>query len=138
MAELAQRYLEEHVEVRCKPRTVEDYKQVVGKHIVPKLGKMPALGVEHAHVTELHHGLRKAPVMANRVVEMLSRIYNAAEDKGLIPEASNPCRMVAKNRERPREQFLTDEELRRLGRVLDGAETCKGVSVHAVAAIRLL
>ena len=31
------------------------------------------------------------PFMANKVVETLSRIYNAAEDKGLIPAASNPC-----------------------------------------------
>ena len=76
--------------------------------------------------------------MASRVVDMLSRIYNAAEDRGQIPEASNPCRMVVKNRERPRERFLTDGELRRLGRVLDEAEASKGVSVHAVAAIRLL
>ena len=34
--------------------------------------------------------------------------------------------------------FLIDEEFRRLGRVLDEAETCKGVSVHAVAAMLLL
>ena len=45
---------------------------------------------------------------------------------------------MVKNRERGRERFLTDEEFRRLGRVLDEAETCKGVSVHAVAAMRLL
>ena len=72
------------------------------------------------------------------MVDTLSRIYNAAENRGLIPEASNPCRLVLKNRERRRERFLTDEELRRLGRVLDEAETCSGVSVHAVAAMRLL
>ena len=75
---------------------------------------------------------------ANRAVEFLSRIYNAAEDRGQIPEGSNPCRLVVKYRERRRERFLTDEEFRRLGRVLDEAESCKGVSVHAVAAMRLL
>ena len=138
VAELARRYLEEHVAVRCKPKTAKDCRLVVGKHILPALGKMPALAVGHPHVTKLHHMLRDKPVMANRVVDTLSRIYNAAEDKGLIPEASNPCRLVVKNRERPRERFLTDVELRRLGRVLDEAEVCKGVSVHAVAAIRLL
>ena len=47
-------------------------------------------------------------------------------------------RLVAKYRENNRERFLTDEEFRRLGRVLTEAETCKGVSVHAVAAMRLL
>ena len=138
VAALARRYLEEHVAVRCKPKTAETCRQVVGKHILPALGKMPALAVDHARVTELHHGLRETPVMANRVVDVLSRIYNAAEDRGLIPEASNPCRLVMKNRERARERFLTDEEFRRLGRVLDEAGTCKGVSVHAVAAMRLL
>ena len=138
VAALARRYLEEHVAVRCKPKTAETCRQAVGKHILPALGKMPALAVDHARVTELHQGLRRTPVMANRVVDVLSRIYNAAEDKGLIPEASNPCRLVMKNRERARERFLTDEEFQRLGRVLDEAGTRKGVSVHAVAAMRLL
>ena len=45
---------------------------------------------------------------------------------------------MVKFRERPRERFLTDEEFRRLGRVLDEAETRKGVSGFAVAAMRLL
>ncbi len=138
VAELARAYLEEHVAVRCKPKTAEMYGQAVRKHILPALGKMPALAVERAHVSGLHHKLRETPFMANRVVDVLSRIYNAAGDRGLIPEAANPCRLVVKYRERARDRFLTGEEFRRLGRVLDEAETCKGVSVHAVAAIRLL
>ena len=138
VGEIAERYLEEHVAVRCKPKTAETYRHVIAKHIVPRLGRTPALAVGHREVTELHHALRAHPVTANRAVEFLSRIYNAAEDRGQIPEGSNPCRLVTKYRERKRERFLTDEEFRRLGRVLDEAETCKGVSVHAVAAMRLL
>ncbi len=138
VAELARAYLEEHVAVRCKPKTVEMYGQAVRKHILPALGRMPALAVGHVRVSELHHKLRETPFMANRVVDVLSRIYNAAGDRGLIPEAANPCRLVVKYRERARDRFLTGEEFRRLGRVLDEAETRKGVSVHAVAAIRLL
>ena len=138
VGELAERYLEKHVAVRCKPKTEASYRLIVGKHILPRLGKRSALAVGHGEVTELHHALSGTPVMANQVVDLLSRIYNLAEDRGQIPEMSNPCRAVAKNRERKRERFLTEEEFRRLGRVLDEAETCKGVSVHAVAAIRLL
>ena len=82
MAALARRYLEEHVAVRCKPKTAETCRQAVGKHILPALGKMPALAVDHARVTELHQGLRRTPVMANRVVDVLSRIYNAARTRG--------------------------------------------------------
>ena len=138
VAALARRWLDEHVAVRCKPRTAYTYRLTVEKHIVPALGRMPALAIGHADVTALHHGLRKTPFMANRAVDTLSRIYNAAGDRGLIPEAANPCRRVAKFRERARERFLTDAEFRRLGRVLDEAGSRKGVSAHAVAAIRLL
>ena len=138
VGDLARRYLEEHVAVRCKPKTQATYRLVVEKHILPRLGKLPALAIGHREVTELHHALRATPVMANHVVDLLSRIYNLAEDRGEIAEMSNPCRLVAKNRERSRERFLTEEEFRRLGRVLDEAETRKGVSAHAVAAIRLL
>ena len=138
VTELARRWLEDHVARHCKPKTAANYRYVVGKHIEPALGSMPALAVGHAHATALHESLRKTPVIANRAVDVLSRIYNAAGDRGLIPEGSNPCRRVVKNRESRRERFLTDGELRRLGRVLDEAETRKGVSIHAVAAIRLL
>ena len=138
VGDLAKVYLDEHVAVRCKPKTAAMYRLIVDRHLLPALGKTPALAVDHARVTELHHSLRATPVMANQVVGTLSRIWNAAENRGLVPEASNPCRLVVKNRERRRERFLSEEEFRRLGRLLAEAETRKGVSVHAVAAIRLL
>ena len=69
---------EDHVAVRCKAKTEADYRQVIAKHIVPALGRQPALAVDHARVTELHHALRDTTVMANKVVDTLSRIYNAA------------------------------------------------------------
>ena len=138
VGDLAAVYLDEHVAARCKPKTAAMYRLIVDKHILPALGRRPALAVGQARVTELHHALCRTPVMANQAVDTLSRIYNVAEDRGLVPEGSNPCRFTVKNRERKRERFLTDEEFRRLGRVLTEAETCKGVSVHAVAAIRLL
>ena len=138
VGDLARVYLDEHVAVRCKPKTASMYRLIINRHLLPALGKTPALAVDHARVTELHHSLRDTPVMANQVVGTLSRIWNAAENRGLVPEASNPCQLVVKNRERRRERFLSEEEFRRLGRLLAEAETRKGVSVHAVAAIRLL
>ena len=138
VAALAARYLEEHVAVRCKPRTRVMYRLVVEKYILPEFGQRSALAVGQAQVAELHYKLRETPQMANRVVDTLSRIFNRAEDWGAVPEGSNPCRFQVKYKERSRERFLSEEEFRRLGRVLSEAETCRGVSVHAVAAIRLL
>ena len=138
VAELASRYLDEHVAVRCKSKTAETYRSIVRKHIVPALGDLPLAEVGREHVTELHYKLRDIPSMANRTVETLSRMLNMAEAWGSVPEGSNPCRFVVKYKERGRERFLTEEEFRRLGRVLSEAEAAGGVSRHAVAAIRLL
>ena len=138
VAALAARYLEEHVTVRCKPRSVVLYRLAVEKHILPEFGQRSALGVGQAQVAELSYKLRKTLYMANRVVDVLSRIFNLAEDWGAVPEGSNPCGFQVKYKQRSRERFLTEEEFRRLGRVLSEAETCRGVSVHAVAAMRLL
>ena len=138
VADIARRYLEDHVAVRCRPRTAEFYRTAVDKYLIPRLGKLPALAVDHARVTELHHALCDKPVMANKVVDTLSRIYNAAEDRGLIPEASNPCGLVVKNRERKRERFLTPDEFQRLGRAPREVTGSRRVSPYSVAAIRLL
>ena len=107
-------------------------------YIIPRLGKVSAAAVDHAMVTKLLHSLGDRPVMANKVVDSLSRIYSAAEDKGLIAEASNPCGQVVKFRERKRERLLTPDEFKRLGRALDEATTVRSLSVYTVAALRLL
>ena len=138
VGEIAARYLDEHVAVRCKPRTAEMYRLTIEKHILPAIGDMPLAAVTAEDVADLHYALRDVPTMANRVVDTLSRLYGMAEAWGEVPEGRNPCRTAVKYKERRRERFLTEEEFRRLGRVLAEAETEGGVSAYAIAAIRLL
>ena len=138
VAELAARYLEEHVAVRCKPATAVQCRQVVDKYILPELGKIPLTAVERGHVIDLHHKLSGVPAMANLVIATLSRMFNQAEAWELVPDGVNPCRFVRKYQERKRERFLTEEEFRRLGRILSEAGNGTGVSARAAAAIRLL
>ena len=138
VADLAAVYLDQVVAVRLKPASAKAYRGVIEKRILPTLGRKPALSVDHAAVTALHHGLAGTPAAANRAIEMLFRIYRAAEERELIPEGSNPCRQIAMNRQRRHERFLTDEEFRRLGRVLDEAERSEGAMARAAMAIRLL
>ena len=139
VAEVAARYLNEHVAERCKPKTAETYRSVIKRHIVPNFGDMPLAAVGRKQVTDLHYALRDVPSTANRTVAVLSRLFTMGEAWGLTPEgATNPCRFVVKYRERPRERFLTEGELRRLGQVLSQAKDEGGASIYAVAAIRLL
>ena len=140
VGELAGRYLEEHVAVRCKPRTRVLYEAVVRRHLLPALGEIPVADVRREQVAELHFGLRAKPYAANRAVNLLAQILDAAVERGLRPAGSaNPCRTVERFRERNHERFLSEEEFRRLGRVLEeAAGGGGGASPAAVAAIRLL
>jgi hypothetical protein len=58
------------------------------------------------------------PYQANRALDVLSKMMNVAEEWGLRPDGSNPCRHVKKYREVKHERYLTREELQRLGAAL--------------------
>ena len=136
--DLAQRFLDDHVAARCKPATAAAYRFAIGKHILPAFGKLSALALDRARVAAFHEALRDRPTMANQAVDLLARIYRAAEDRGAVPAGSNPCRQIRKYRPRRRERFLTEPEFRRLGRTLDEMEANGEIAVHAAAALRLL
>ena len=138
VADLAARYLEDHVEVRLKPRTQAKLRGVLRRHILPTLGRLPVEAVERRQVVELHRGLSDRPVAANRAVKTLAHMYRLGEGWGLVPAGCNPCRSIDKHPERGRERFLTDAEFARLGRVLDEAVDAGTASPVAAAAIRLL
>ena len=109
----------------------QTYRSSIDNHILPALGRKPALSA-------FHHSLRETPAAANQAVEVLFRIYRAAEERETIPEGSNPCRQIAMNRPRRHERFLTDEEFQRLGWALDEAEEKGGARMYAAMAVRLL
>ncbi len=138
VAELAGRYMAEHVEVRCKPRTAAAVRAALRAHILPALGKIPLASLEGAQVAALHRGLHETPAAANAALRVLSSMFEAAGDWGLLPEGTNPCRSIVKYPLRRRERFLTEAEFERLGCALDALEAEGGASACAVAAIRLL
>lgn len=138
VADLAERYRTEHLEVRCKPSTVKTASTAIEQHILPAPGTLPLMEVERDKVMALHGGLSETPAMANLAVDVISRMFTMAEAWGMVPDGSNPCREIVKYRMRKRERFLTDGEFRRLGVVLGEAVSGGKVSVHAAAAIRLL
>ena len=77
------------------------------------------------------------PRNANHALAVLSKIMSWAEEHGLRPLDSSPCRRIAKYREAKRERYLTPDELMRLGDVLTKAEE-QNADPYVIAAIRLL
>ncbi len=138
VADLAARYLEQHVAVRLKPATQNYVRGILRNHILPAVGRVPAAAVERRHVIELQQTLGTRINTANKVVKILSHMYRLGVGWGLVAEGRNPCRLVEKLPERPRERFLTDAEYARLGRVMDEAVESGAASPVAVTALRLL
>ena len=139
MAELAERYQREHVAMNCRPATVTHYGIMLAKHILPALGMLKVADVERKHILAFQYELREKPTVANRALDMLTKMFNLAEAWELRPPGKNPCRFVRRYKVQPQhERFLTPEELHHLGRALDAAPAERLASIHGAAAIRLL
>ncbi len=138
VAELATRYMQQHAEVKKKPTSIQGDRQMLRAYVLPKLGSLKIADVSRRDVIALHHGLREKPYAANRVLALLSKMFNLAEKWGLRPDYSNPCRHVERYKETPRERYLAPAELALLADALAAVEREDSESPHAVAAIRLL
>ena len=138
VADLAERYQREYVEMHCKPATVSHYRLMLRKHIVPALGEHLVADVEHKDILAFHNKLHRMPTVANRAVDILVKMFNLADAWGWRPSGTNPCRGVSRFKVEKHERFLTREELYRLGQALRAAPAERLASTHAAAAIRLL
>jgi integrase len=138
VAELGTRYLEQHAVPKKKPSSAASDRAMLRRHVIPVLGRMRVVEVTRQDVSLLHHALRETPIIANRVIALLSKMFNLAERWGLRPDGSNPCRHVDRYPERPRERFLSMEEYERLGGALAEAEEQNTEPPSAIGAIRLL
>jgi integrase len=136
--EVCERFLRDHVDVRLKPSTQYDYRNVVRKIVIPAFGTRKIVDITRADIADFHHGNRAVPYRANRILCLLSKMFNLAEVWGLRRDGSNPCRHVAKYPEKRRERFLSASELIRLGEVLANGEADGTESPQVVAAFRLL
>ena len=138
VADLAGRYMEAHAAVNCNAHTRKTYRSALRNHILPALGSKPVTEVRRSDAEAMHYALRDTPRQANRVLMVLSKMFSLAEDWGLAPLGSNPCRFVVRYREGMRERYLTEDEYRRVGRALCELETESPMRARAAAAFRLL
>jgi integrase len=138
LAAVLEQFMTEHVRSKRKVSTAREYQRIAKLYIVPRLGRRPISEIKRQDIAKLHHELSGKPYQANRVLALLSTLFNWAEKHGLRPDGSNPCRRVEKYREGRRERFLSQAELGRLGVALREAEKHKSCSPWVIAAIRLL
>jgi len=132
------RYLVEHAEVRKKPSSVREDRRLIERRIVPAVGRLKIGALTREQVMKLGNDLRGTPTEANRTLALLSKVCNLAEAWNLRPDGSNPVRHVERFKEQPRERFLNEAEIARLGAVMAEAEAGRAVHQPVLDALRFL
>ena len=132
MRDYAEEFLK-RTERRWKPATRETNRDAIANRILPYFGEMRLPDIDPTDVRRWFDSMSHKPATANRTLPVLSVMMTQAELWDIRPAGSNPCRNMRRFRMKPRERFLSVEELKRLGGVLDRAE-----DAQAVAAVRLL
>ena len=133
VAELADRFMADHVLTKCKPGTAEFYRDILDRIVTPAVGTTKADKLTRLQIARLHSSFTDTPFQANRVLAVVGSMYAFATRAGILPEGINPVRGIDRFKESRRERFLTGAELERLGSAIRDAET-NGIpwSVHEV------
>ncbi|TIN94607.1 MAG: site-specific integrase [Mesorhizobium sp.] len=100
------------------------YRITLKTQIEPHLGTMKAVAVSRVDVQRAHSKMsRKTRYSANRAVALLSAAFVWGSKRGYVPEGMNPAAAIERNKEEPREVYLAEDEMTRLGEALREAET---------------
>jgi integrase len=137
IAELSERWMNEVVKPKRKPRTIDDYERILATHILPALGRVAVKEVSWEQVNKFHGSLSRIPRRANYVTSTLRAMLNFSERIGIRPPHSNPCKGVEFFRERARERFLSEVEIGAAAEAIDTAEREGVLGPHAAAGLRL-
>ena len=134
MTAFAEEFLERQAH-RWKPRTRQTNTRIVRKDILPVFGETTVDAITVERVKEWFASMSERPGIANRSMPVLSVMMRMAELWGYRAHNTNPCKRTRRFRMKPKERFLTAEEIARLNAVLVRDEFwCPNV----VAIVRLL
>ncbi|MEM6454486.1 MAG: tyrosine-type recombinase/integrase [Acidobacteriota bacterium] len=130
--DLAQRWMSEHCERRCRPLTIVARRCTLNRHLLPAFGDIPADALSRAQVKALAYGLAdEMPTRANSLVELVSTIYNWALAEELVDR--NPAaRIRPPGITRPRDRVLSDAELAAIYRAFGAETTVVGIYLQIV------
>lgn len=152
LQQFAERYLADHAQAKKSKTSAREDRRLLEKHILPKLGARKVIDLTTADISKTvqtaaqqpsrrrqdRGRLVPTPVLANRVRALLSKMLSLAKIWGLRSDPVNPASFVEKYREKSRERYLSNHEVRKLGDVLLELESNAQEPWQAIAALRLL
>lgn len=131
-------YLADYARLHKKPKSVEDDTRYIEKEIKPRLGSKFLSEIGSKDIVKIHSSLADTPIKANRLLALLSKMFNLAEEWEYRGANTNPTQHIRKYKETPRERFLTQGEMAALEKTLADAERNNEVSLSVIHALRVL
>ena len=138
VSDLCTRYLEEHASPNKKPKSADDDRRAINNHIKPRLKSRLVSDVSFEDISKLHHSLKSSPFAANRVVALLSKMFNLAEKWGHRGRNTNPCRGIERYPEPKRVRYPSQKELKDFGNAIVKVEANCRVDPTPLSAIKIL
>lgn len=117
-------------------RSADEKRRMYDYDIKPKIGKKLVRHVDHATLMAIiREKKRTAPVMSNRLVSLLQRLFRWATKNGrdLTHMTDNPAEGLVKlSKEEPEDRFLSDYEIGLFFRALDDLESPMGEPAYLI------
>ena len=118
--ELSEDYIERHA--KPKKRTWRDDKRMLEKYVPKEWHRTNAADIHRRDIRDLLDSLVvRTPILANRVLALLRKVYNFALSRDLVE--ANPCHGIERPApERQRDRVLTSNEIRALWQALNDVD----------------
>jgi integrase len=119
VSELCDRYLTDYAIPNKRKNSVRDDRYMLDRVIRPKFGHMRVAAVTRRDVEHLHNSYRAKPYYANRILSLMSTMWNLAKEWGWATD--NPAHTSKKGikgikpfEEHQRKPWLTDQQVNAL------------------------
>jgi integrase len=110
-ASVAEEFMADHAK---SLRTKDEMQRMINVDLLPAWGDKPIASITRADAkTLIREKARNAPIAANRLVSLISKIFSWALDEEII-QASPAVRLRRPAEENERERSLTDDEIKTL------------------------
>ena len=118
VADLCAAYMERHGNAK---KSGGDDQRRIDRYILPPWRNLKASAIKRADVAALHSKIgKRGPYEANRVLALLSKMFELARRWGFVPEDHvNPARDVDRFKEAKRDRWITPAELPHLAAAIN-------------------
>ena len=130
MKDFCSMYLEKYAKIHKK--SWQEDERRINRHIIPKWGNQALKNISRTDIASFHTHIGKtAPYEANRILRLLSKMFDLASQWNIIDESlSNPAKKIRLFKEEKRDRWLKPTELPPLKEALD--QESNKVAVNAI------